>query len=136
MGNGEREAWTQAIELLKQRNCREALDLLKQRVNQETDGEGHALLALAHYHPEEHPSAAEHYSAAVQSESTNQEWRELLASAKANVISSGDVPVPDIYFFDRDASLANPELSAGTLPPHVTSKRPGTISLKEAKQFC
>jgi len=120
MDNGERAARAQALEFVEQRNYRDALTLLKLHLSQETDGEGHALLALAHYHLEEYASAAEHYSAALEYESDNQEWREMLATAKANVIANIDLPVPDIYFFDRDTLLANPEVPDGTLPAPPT----------------
>ena len=116
MVNGERAARAQAQELLEQRNFRDALDLLKQHPPLETDGEGHALLALAHYHLEQYPSAVEHYTAALRHDANNREWREMLAIANGNVIANVDVPVPDIYFFDRATLLANPEVPEGTFP--------------------
>ena len=75
MHHGEQAARAQALELIEQRNYREALSLLKQHLTPETDGDGRALLGLAHYHLEEYPSAVEHYTAALQYDSDNQEWR-------------------------------------------------------------
>ncbi len=71
MENGERAARSRALELLEQRKYREALDLLKQHLSEQTDGEGHALLALAYYHLEEYPSAVEQYTVALQHDATN-----------------------------------------------------------------
>ena len=119
MTNGEPTAVTQARELLQQRDFRGALDLLTRNLDQDTDGEVHALLALAHYHLEEYSSAAEHYSAALEFDSDNQEWREMLATANANVNAAINVPVPDVYFFDRDKLLAKPIVPQGALPPRL-----------------
>ena len=128
MENGERAARSQALELLEQRKYREALDLLKQHLSEQTDGEGHALLALAHYHLEEYPSAAEQYTVALQHDATNQEWTEMLAAAKANAAASVEVQVPAVYFFDRDKLLAKPEVPEGALPPApMQTKGPGLL---------
>ena len=116
MDDGEQAVRAEALELLEQRNYRDALDLLKKRLPQETDGEGHALLGLAHYHLEEYPSAAEQYTVALQHDATNQEWTEMLAAAKANAVASVEVQVPAVYFFDRDTLLARPEVPEGALP--------------------
>ena len=116
MDDGEQAVRAEALELLEQRNYRDALDLLKKRLPQETDGEGHALLGLAHYHLEEYPSAAEQYTVAQQHDAANQEWTEMLAAAKANAVASVEVQVPAVYFFDRDTLLARPEVPEGVLP--------------------
>ena len=116
MENAEQAARAQALELLEQRNYREALDLLQQNLPQQIDGEGQALLGLAHYHLEEYASAVEQYKDALRYDTDHQDWREMLATANANVIANVDLPVPDIYFFDRATLLANPEVPEGTFP--------------------
>ena len=60
MDNGEQAVRAEAQELLEQRKYRDALDLLKNRLPQETDGEGHSLLGLAHYHLESDLDGFEH----------------------------------------------------------------------------
>ena len=90
---------------------------MTQDLKQATDGEGHALVALGHYHLEEYPSAAEHYSAALQFDSENQVWQEMLASANSNAVAKVNVFIPEISFFDRDKLLATPDVPEGTLPP-------------------
>ncbi len=117
MTNGESTAVTQARELLQQRDFRGALDLLTRNLDQDTDGEAHALLALAHYHLEEYPSAAEHYSTALQFDLGNQAWQEMLASSNSNAVARVDVFIPEISFFDRDKLLATPDVPEGALPP-------------------
>ncbi|MFQ6028868.1 MAG: peroxidase family protein [Dehalococcoidia bacterium] len=128
----EGTARAQALELLEQRNYKDALNLLKQHLPQETDGEGHAMLAIAHYHLEEYAAAVQHFRAALEYDKDNQEWQEMLASANANVIAKAEVPVPDIYFFDRDTLLANPQVPEGTLPPPPVP-RPGPGILKRLR---
>jgi tetratricopeptide (TPR) repeat protein len=132
MDYGEQAVRAEALELLEQRKYRDALDLLKQRLPQETDGEGHALLGLAHYHLEEYASAVEHYSAAQQHDAGNQDWQEILDTAKANTVAEIQVPVPDVYFFDRGKLLAEPIVPNGALPLRPP-KVPGPGPLKRLK---
>ena len=116
MNNGEREDVTRARELIGQRDFRGAQTLLAQDLDQESDGERHALLALAHYHLEEYSLAAEQYSSALRFDSENQAWQEMLAAANSNSVARVDVFIPDISFFDRDKLLAKPVVPNGTLP--------------------
>ena len=88
MDDSEQAFRAQALELLEQRNFAEALNLLKQRITQETDGEGHALLAVAYYHLEEYASAVEHYSAALRHDPGNQDWQEMLDKARSNSVAA------------------------------------------------
>jgi len=128
MDNGEQAVRAEAQELLEQRKYRDALDLLKNRLPQETDGEGHALLGLAHYHLEEYASAVEQYAVALQLDAGNQEWQEMLDAARANTVAEIQVPVPDVYFFDRDKLLAEPIVPDGALPPRPLIVRgPGPL---------
>ena len=126
MDNGQQAARAQALELLEQRNYRDALNLLTQNLPPETDGEGHALLALAHYHLEEYASAAEQYTIALRVDAGNQEWREMLANASANAVANVDVHVPEVYHFDRDTLLAKPQVPEGALPTApIPIRKPG-----------
>ena len=85
MDNGEQAVRAQALELLERRNYRNALDLLHQHPPQDADGERHALLDLTH-NLEEYASAPEHYPTALQHDTGNQDWREMLGTAKANTV--------------------------------------------------
>ena len=130
MDNGEQAARAQALELLEQRNYREALSLLNQHLTQETDGEGRALLGLAHYHLEEYASAVEHYSAALEYDGGNQDWPEMLATARANVIASVDVPVPDPSMLDAICEVEDLYVSVPEPPSMVSAPvEPWIVSL-------
>ena len=111
-----------AIRLIEDRKYREAVDLLRGQIETDTDGENRALLALAHYHLEEYDSAVEHYQGALEQNTDNSIWQEMLGSAKANSIAKIQVHVPDVYYFDRDRLLAKPIVPDGALGP-----RPPTL---------
>jgi hypothetical protein len=106
----------ESLRFLEQRNYTEAIKLLEAHVSDHSDGESQALLALAHFHREEYELAVKYYEAALEHEPDNQEWRDMLALAKANVVAEINVPVPDFYYFERDKLLAKPVVPPGALP--------------------
>ena len=114
--NQEITVHAEGVRLIEQRDYLDAVRLLKEHVSQYPDGESHALLALAHFHLEEYGAAAEQYEAALQFESDNDAWRGMLDTAKANAIAEVHVPVPDIYYFDREKLLARPTAPGVALP--------------------
>src|SRR5215510_12321708 len=106
-----------AKRLIEQGNYIDALNYLKQQLSEHPDdGESHALLGLAHFHREEYEPAVKHYEIALTHDPDNKDWRTMLKLAKANVTAQIHVPVPDIYYFDRDKLLAKPVVPAGALP--------------------
>jgi hypothetical protein len=109
-------ARAEGLRTLEQRDYAEAVKFLEQHVSEQPDGEGHALLALAHFQGEAYELAVKHYEIALAQEPDNKDWREMLALAKANAIAEIQVPVPDIYYFDRDKLLAKPTVPNGALP--------------------
>ena len=115
---------TEAIQHIEDRKYGDAVNLLTQHLATDTDGEVHALLALAHYHLEEYAVAVEHYETALGLDSNNPKWQEILATARANTVAQIHVPVPDVYFFDRDELLAKPVVPNGALPPRPPKARP------------
>ena len=117
MNNGERADLGQAQELLEQRDFKGALNILTNNLNEKTDGEEQALLALVYYHLEDYPSAVEHYSAALQFNSEKKDWQEMLRAANSNVVARVNVFVPEKSFFDRDTLLAKPDVK----PPDTES---------------
>lgn len=128
MNNGERADLSRAKELIEQRQFSGALDILIRHVSEGTDGEGHALLALAHYHLQEYSAAAEHYSVALQYDAENKIWQQMLESATSNVVARVDEYIPEISFFERDKLLAKPYVPDGTLPtPPPRSKGIGLL---------
>ena len=129
MNNGESAVLKQAREVIEQRDFMGARDLLTQNLGEETDGRGQALLGLAYYQLEEYSAAVEHYTTAIDQDSSKQEWRGMLANATANAVSKVDVYVPKVYFFDRGKLLDSPQVPDGALPPPPPGlKGPGLIS--------
>ncbi len=109
------------------RDYAEAFNALKNAIAGDPSGDSLALLALAHFQLEEYDLAANHYEAALKHDPDNQEWKEMLGSAKANVVAEVHVPVPDISFFDRDKLLAKPMVPEGALPSPPPHKEPGLL---------
>jgi len=107
----------EAIQHIEDRKYGDAVKLLTQHLGTDTDGEVNALLALAHRHLEEYGPAVEHYEIALGLDSNNPTWQEMLDTARANTVAQIQVPVPDVYFFDRDELLAKPVVPQGALPP-------------------
>lgn len=106
-----------AIRHIEGREFRQAADLLNQHLSTNSDPEARSLLALAHYHLEEYATAIEHYESALKKDPDNKLWQEMLGAARANTVAQIQVPVPDVYFFDRDTLLAKPVVPEGALPP-------------------
>lgn len=85
----------------------------------ETGPEALALLAAAHFKLEHYDLAARRYAEALAAAlpgSDVRAWREMHDLAVANDTSGVNVPVPDIYYFERDKLLAPPVVRAGALP--------------------
>ena len=112
---------------LEQGNYEEAVKILAENIAEHPDdGESHALLALAHFHREEYESAVKHYKIALEHDADNKDWREMLSLAQANLTAEIHVPVPDIYYFERDKLLAKPVVPDGALPsPPPPLPKPG-----------
>ena len=106
----------QSARLLEEQNYDAAIAHLQQRVSAQADGESEALLALAYFRQEAYTPAAQHYAAALTYQPNNKDWQEMLALARANIVSEINVPVPDFYFFERDKLLAPPIVPDGALP--------------------
>lgn len=113
---------TEAQQLIADGNFAGAIAALGPVLERQPDGETHALLALAHYLSEEYALAAQHYEAALKLSPGNPDWEEMLAKARANAVAEIQVPVPDVYFFERDKLLAPPEVPAGALPGAPVSR--------------
>ena len=109
-------ALTESIRLLEERNYDAAIKALQQHISEQADGESEALLALAYFHQEAYGLATQHYQAALTYQPDNKDWQEMLALARANSTAEIPVPVPDLYYFERDKLLALPAVPSGALP--------------------
>jgi hypothetical protein len=106
----------ESIRLLEGRNYDAAIQELQQHIAVQADGESEALLALAYFFKEAYALAAQHYQAALTYQPDNKDWQEMLALARANSSAEVHVPVPDLYYFERDKLLALPVVPSGALP--------------------
>lgn len=78
----------QGIRLLENQDHPEALNALKDAIAGDPSRDSLAFLALAHFQLEEYDLAANHYEAALKHNPDNQEWKEMLGSAKANAVAT------------------------------------------------
>jgi hypothetical protein len=106
------------VALLERGECDRAVERLAGVASGDPTGECEALLGLAHFHCERYAEAADHYGAALTANGERAEWREMLASCRANAVAEVDVAVPDVAYFDRDELLGpppDPGLPAGAV---------------------
>lgn len=124
----EQKVLEQFRRLLEERDFDGVIRGLSDQGDSNSDGERDALLALAYFHKEEHRLAVRHLEAALARQPENRDWQELLRRARANVESEIHVPVPDVYYFDRERLLAPPVLPPNALPtPGPRPAAPGPV---------
>ncbi len=73
-------------------------------------------LALAYYHCEKYDLAVSTYEKALQLDPSDTYLKEMWQLAKANDIAEAHVSVPEIYYFDREKLLSQPNVPDGALP--------------------
>ena len=106
---------SEAAQLIEQRRYAEALASLRTQLSEDSDGELHAMAAVAHYNLGEYDEAAASYERALAHDPTNRLWQDMLAQSRANAVGEVNVYVPSISFFDRETLLAKPVVPAGAL---------------------
>lgn len=116
-------------QLIEQGNYGDALNYLKQQLSEHPDdGESQALLGLTYFQVQEYKLAAKHYENALAQNPDNIDWQTMLKLAQANATAEINVPVPDVYYFERDKLLARPVVPDGALPsPPPPAPPPGLI---------
>ncbi len=115
--------------LIEQHKYADAIELLKGINYTSPDAEHFAMLGLAYFFNEEYALSAANYTKALELDPANKDWQEMLLQAKSNVISEVNIPVPDVYFFDREKLLSEPEIVKGALPatPAEAPPKPGLL---------
>ncbi|MBL7697024.1 MAG: hypothetical protein JNK79_02660 [Chitinophagaceae bacterium] len=73
-------------------------------------------IALEYYKTEQYRLAARTFQEALEKDPSNQYLQEMLALSLGNSICEVQVPVPDIYYFEKEKLLRSPEIPPGTLP--------------------
>lgn len=102
--------------LFDEKKFAEAIVALKTENDMPLTGTEHAMLGLDHFHKEEYSLAADAFAKALETDPLNKDWQEMLQHAKANTISEVNVPVPDVYYFDREKLLQHPIVPQGAIP--------------------
>lgn len=119
-----------ADSLMEQQRYAAAIEQLHTETAADSPAEHYAKLALAYFHNEQYSFAITYFEQALSIESNNDEWKELLQHAKANLYSEVNVPVPDVYYFDREKLLATPVVPRGALPPEPAVRRDRSLVKK------
>ncbi|MCY4369341.1 MAG: peroxidase [bacterium] len=112
----ESESRAEAARLIEEQRYEEALATLRTTTPEDSDGETHALIGVAHYHLQAYHEAAASYELALQRDPLNRTWQDMLKQSRANALAQVNVYVPDIAFFDREGLLAKPVVREGALP--------------------
>jgi hypothetical protein len=75
-----------------------------------------AKRALELYKNEQYGLAAEAFQKLIETDPSNEYFQQMLALALGNHIAEANVPVPEVYYFERDKLLRTPVIEPGTLP--------------------
>ena len=115
----------QALGAIERGDFQHSIDLLSDKLEPHAQGDAQsraqvqALLGLANLRLERYAAAALAYERALALaplDGRAADWRAMLALAQANAISQMATPLPDVYYFDREALLAPASLPPGALP--------------------
>ena len=112
----ESRSRSEAAQLIEERRYEEAISALSTMTSGDSDGETHAMIAVAHYNLQEYEEAAANYEFALERDPLNRAWQDMLTQSRANAVAEVNVHVPGIAFFDREVLLAPPVVREGSLP--------------------
>ena len=113
---------------MRQNRFDESIKALQSTNGNLSSAEHNAQLGLAHYHNEQYVDAAVYFEKALQLQPGNTDWEELLFQSKNNHLSEVEVPIPEIYYFDKETLLSKPSIAAGSLPSNpVPAPPPGIL---------
>ncbi len=114
--------------LIEQQKYTEAIISLKTLSAAHPTAEKFAMLGLAYFQSEQYGLAVGAYQQALNADSTNKEWKEMLERSRANDVAEVHVHVPEEYHFEREKLLMKPVVRPGSiptdpLPDHVANPR-------------
>lgn len=113
------------LSLIETQKFADAISLLNAQSDTHLNADKLSALALAYFHSEQYSLAASAYEKALEIAPENEFLKEMLQLSKGNAIAEVNVPVPDVYFFDREKLLMKPEVPDGALPSNPPPVRPG-----------
>jgi Animal haem peroxidase len=102
--------------LLEAQKFDEAIAYFSKQLEHQKNAEMQACLGSAYYMKEQYGKAADAYQAALAQE-PNPDWEEMYEFSKSNAIAEVQVPVPEVYYFEKDKLLAAATVPANALPP-------------------
>ncbi len=108
--------FTDPVRLIQEKKFAEVIEILKNNNDGELNAESLSLLGLAYFHQEQYFLAVNAYEKAVKINPSQEQWKEMLQKAKANYISEVNVPVPEIYHFERNKLLVKPVIPENSFP--------------------
>jgi tetratricopeptide (TPR) repeat protein len=115
--------------LMEQQEYLSAIELLKSIIYSQPDSDHLAMLGLAYFHTEQYELSAANYEKALKLNPSNKNWQEMWQHARSNAISEVNIPVPEVYYFDRERLLSKPVVPEGSLPstPVPAPPKPGLL---------
>ena len=124
MSNTQNDQLQACKNLIEQQDFAAAVTKLQELVAQHPTAENQATLGLAYFHQEQYGLSASAYAAALALDGSRADWQELYDLAGRNELAEVNIPVPDVYHFDREKLLRPPTVEAGTLPQPPASPPP------------
>jgi hypothetical protein len=121
---------TPTSSLIDAGRCTEAIEILHSKTSVTSPAEHYAELAIAYFQYEKYNAAVTYFEKALNLEPSNLDWQQLLQHAKGNMVSEVNVPIPEVYYFDRDKLLEKPVVPWGILPPDPLPASPSTFGHK------
>ena len=121
--------------LIKEEKFKEAIEVLKGDADLHYDANKMSMLALAYFLDEQYELSATSYEKALTINPSDIYLKEMLQLAKGNHISEIKIPVPEVYFFEREKLLMKPVVPVGALPQHPLASPPRKSFLKKIKIF-
>ena len=101
--------------LLEEGKTDEAIAYFEKQITAQSNAEAYATLGKAYYLKEQYDKAADAYGAALKLE-PKEEWKALYEFSKTNAVAEVHVPIPEVYYFDKEQLLAKPVVPEGALP--------------------
>ena len=121
--NGWESARDEGSRLLEQRNFEAAIEVLHEPVQCDPSGQSQALMGLACFQRENYAGAVRSYAAALALHPDRAEWHEMLATARANATAEIRVPIPPVYYFDRQTLIQSAARIPDVLPVPAHPRR-------------
>ena len=102
--------------LIEQRCFEAAIKALREPARCDPSGQSQALMGLACFQREDYGGAVRSYETALALQPDRAEWCNMLARARANATAEIQMPVPPVYYFDRQTLVQSAVRIPDVLP--------------------